>query len=63
MNDEEKSLTYDLEEYQIPAVFRRVLKQAKLQEIVQITCKNRQKLTDHLIDKHKVFDHHLLSTF
>jgi len=39
-------LKYDLEEYTVPAVVRRVLKKTKLKEIVEIRTNRLEKLTD-----------------
>jgi len=37
----------DLEEYQVPAVIRKLLKKAKLYEMIQVDCSRKDKLTDH----------------
>lgn len=62
-NFEDTPLLYDLEEFEMPAVLKRVLKQTKLNEVVQIESKNLMKLVDHLPDKHQVFEHSKLSNF
>lgn len=55
---------YDLEEYEIPAVVRKILKKTKPMEIVQVMCVGRvEKLTDHLEDKNGVFQHEFLANF
>ena len=47
---------YDMEEYQIPGVVRKILKITKPMEIVQVMCIGRvDKLTDHLEDRNGVF--------
>lgn len=56
-------LKYDLEEFEMPAVLRRVLKQTKLNEVVLIESKKLVKLVDHLTDKHQVFTHSKLKDF
>lgn len=56
-------LLYDLEEFEMPSVVKRVLKQTKLNELVQIDSTKSIKLLDHLPDKHQVFVHSKLSQF
>lgn len=41
---------YDMEEYRIPSVVRKILKTTKMYEIVEVKCKNKAKLVDHLPD-------------
>ena len=46
---------YDMEEYEIPAVIRKIVKITKPAEIVQVMCIGRSdKLTDHSEDKNEV---------
>ena len=54
-NFNSEPLLYDLEEYQMPAVLRRVVKITKLQDVVEIRSSCRNKLLDHLDDPHGVF--------
>ena len=60
---------YDLEQYQMPAVLRRILKQSKLQEKVQIKSDLKYKLIEHLddevfsIEKMKGFKNNIVITF
>lgn len=54
---------YDLEEYQVPGVVRKMLKITKPFEIVQITCKRKDKLIDHLPDAHGIFKHEHFENF
>ena len=62
-------LEYDLEHYQMPAVLRRVLKQSKLQEKIQIKSDLKYKLLEHLddevfsIEKMKTFKKNITITF
>lgn len=51
----EKAVIYDLEGYHMPAVLRRVLKQTKLNEVMEITSTRTTKLLDHLDDPQGVF--------
>ena len=44
-------LIYDLESYQIPAVFRRVLMFTKLGEVIEIKTTKENKLIDNLPDE------------
>jgi hypothetical protein len=44
-------LRYDLEEYTIPSVLRRVLKKTKLKEIVEVKTTKIDKLNDHFDDE------------
>jgi len=55
--DVKDSATYDLEQYEVPAALRKILKKTKLHEIVVVTCKeeNHPKLTDHLPDPNNIF--------
>lgn len=41
---------YDLEEYTVPAVIRKILKTTKLREIVEVRCKQTDKLLDNFDD-------------
>tara|TARA_B110000285_G_C14956036_1_gene529232 strand:+ start:122 stop:610 length:489 start_codon:yes stop_codon:yes gene_type:complete len=65
-------VTYEMEDYHMPAVLRRVLKMSKLNEIVQITSDLKYKLLDHIsdtknsifvIDKMKEFEKNIKITF
>ena len=56
-------LLYDLEEYQVPGVVRKMLKITKPYEIVQITCMRKDKLVDHLPDAHGIFKHEHFENF
>ena len=56
-------LVYDLEEYQVPGVVRKMLKITKPYEIVQITCTRKDKLIDHLPDAHGIFKHEHFENF
>lgn len=58
INDPESCARFDLEEYTVPSVIRKILKTTKLFEVVQVRCRNIFKLTDHLDDglfKHDLF--------
>lgn len=56
--EEEQVIWYDMDYYQIPAAFRRVLKLSKLHEIVEMTSNREVKLLDFLPDtQNKIFDH------
>jgi len=47
-----ESSCYDLEEYTVPAIVRKVLKIQKPYEIIQIKClKNNERLLDHMDDE------------
>ena len=59
----ENGLSYDLEEYQLPPLLRRVLKQMKILETVKITSSNKSKLDFFLPDKNEVFVHQHLRDF
>jgi hypothetical protein len=58
-----------MEGYQMPAVLRRILKQSKLQEKIQIKSNLSYKLLDHLddevfkIEKMKSFSKNIIITF
>ena len=56
-------LLYDLEEYQMPAVLRRVVKLTKLQDVIEIRSSCRNKLLDHLDDPQGVFKLSEMETF
>jgi hypothetical protein len=56
-------LIYDLEEFQVPGVVRKLLKITKPFEIVQLTCTRKDKLTDHLPDAHGIFNHEYFENF
>ena len=45
------SVTYDLEEYMVPAAVRKVLKIQKPFEIIHIKCLKNEMLLDHLEDE------------
>lgn len=62
-NFEGDPVIYDLEAYQCPAVLRRVLKQTKLEEIVEIKSTNRNKLLDHMPDTQGIFDKDKMAKF
>lgn len=55
LSEDSEPLLYDLEEFQVPAVFRKVIKQTKLEELVQMTSTKKTKLQDLLPDRHGVF--------
>lgn len=55
------SQTFDLELYTVPSVIRKVLKITKLQEIVEVKCSRKDKLTDHF--DNPVFSHEWLGSF
>jgi hypothetical protein len=46
---------YDLEDYTIPALVRKLLKTTKRTQIRSVRCKRKDKLTDHLDDPNGVF--------
>lgn len=52
---------YDLEQYEVPAAIRKVLKKQKCHEIKQLKCSNSTKLQDHLPDPNGVFKHEWLA--
>ena len=55
---------YDLEEYEVPAVIRKILKITKPAEMVQVMCIGRvDKLTDHNEDKNGIFKHEYFENF
>ena len=54
---------YDLEAYQCPAVLRRVLKMSKLEDVVEIKSKNKNKLLDHMRDTQGIFDKEKMAKF
>ena len=56
-------LVFDLEEYQVPGVVRKMLKITKPYEIVQIKCQRKDKLTDHLPDVQGIFRHEYFENF
>ena len=47
----------------MPGVVRKLLKITKPFEIVQLTCKRKDKLTDHLPDTHGIFKHEFFENF
>ena len=51
-----------MEEYQIPAVVRRVLKTSKLREVVEIISSRRDKLIDQF-EGSPIFDPILIDSF
>lgn len=57
------SLVWDLEEFQVPGVLRKMLKITKPFEIVQITCQRKDKMVDHLPDVHGIFKHEYFENF
>lgn len=46
---------YDLEEYTLPAVIRKLLKTTKRHQIRTVRCRRLEKLSDHLDDPNGVF--------
>lgn len=46
---------YDLEDYTLPALIRKLLKTTKKHEIRSVRCTRKDKLTDHLDDPNGVF--------
>jgi len=57
--DDSNSQKYDLEEYKLPSVIRKILKTTKLREVVEVKCSRKNKLVDHLEDsifKHEYFE-------
>ena len=54
---------YDLEEYYLPPIMRRVLKTTKQGEIVQIRSSRRDKIVPYFEDPQGVFKRDLLSSF
>lgn len=57
------TLVWDLEEFQVPGVIRKMLKTTKPYEIVQIKCKRKDKMLDHLPDAHGIFKHEYFENF
>lgn len=55
--------TYDLEEYYLPPVVRKVLKTTKTSEIVEIRTTRKDKAAPHFDDPHGIFKKELLSSF
>jgi hypothetical protein len=55
-------VVYDLENYQIPALVRKVIKKMKKEEIVQIDARQSSKVDDHLPDPHHIFRRDWLSS-
>ena len=47
--------TYNLEDYTIPAVIRKLLKTTKRFQVRTVRCSRKDKLTDHLDDINGVF--------
>lgn len=54
--------TYDLEQYQIPAAIRKIMKKQKRYEIIQVKLNKSSKLLDHLEDPNGIFKHEWLAT-
>jgi len=57
------TLVWDLESYQVPGVIRKMLKTTKPYEILQIKCKRKDKMIDHLPDAHGIFKHEYFEDF
>lgn len=55
--DLKDSTSYDLEQYELPAAIRKILKKTKLYEIVVVSCKeaNHPKLIDQIPDPNNIF--------
>ena len=58
---DEECATFDLEEYTVPGVIRKIIKTAKQFEIIQVRCRRRDKLIDHIDDS--IFRHEWLGNF
>ena len=57
LSEEDPVIICDMDYYQIPAAFRRVLKLSKLNEIVEMTSNKEKKLVDFLPDtQNEIFD-------
>ena len=55
-NFDSEPVSYEMEDYHMPAVLRRVLKLSKLNELVELTSSLKYKLLDHISDtKNKIF--------
>lgn len=46
---------YDLEDYTLPALMRKLLKTTKRHQVRSVRCRRKDKLTDHLDDPNGVF--------
>ena len=57
------SAKYDMEEYQIPPVLRKVLKYSKLNEVFEIKTRRADKLIPLFPDCNGIFKPELLSNF
>lgn len=58
VEDAKPPFVYDMDEYQLPAVLRRVLKVSKLREVVELITTRPVKVLDSLEDvKHQLFSH------
>ena len=52
---EESEAVYDLENYEAPALVRKIIKKMKKAEILRVHIKNSTKVNDHLEDPHRIF--------
>jgi len=52
---EDSEAVYDLENYEVPALVRKIIKKMKKAEILRVNIKNSTKVNDHLIDPHRIF--------
>ena len=57
------SAKYDMEEYQLPPVLRKVLKYSKLNEVFEIKTRRADKLIPLFPDSNGIFKPELLSSF
>lgn len=57
------SAQYDLEEYRLPPIIRKILKTTKLTEVFQVRTKRIDKLKSYFKDPNGVFDADVLSKF
>ena len=51
---------YDLEEYHLPSIIRRILKTTKMNEVFQIRTTRRNKITPFFKDPNGVFNDEIL---
>ena len=52
---EDSEAVYDLENYETPALVRKIIKRMKKGEILRVNIRNSTKVNDHLIDPHRIF--------
>lgn len=53
--EEMEGVTYDLENYEVPGVVRKIIKKMKKGEVVRVVVNNSKKVNDNLLDPHQIF--------